>query len=182
MPIIFPFEAVCLRLIKRLDSWLSSGRTSFLRLWSNWLSKEETWQHGDYLLKGDVWHTHTRTDAHTLSKCQRSNELLIREYAPERRLALINFVAASCWGEQTERGRIGSPWRCFGCDQRGAMLSRLSSAAVFARVKSSSNHHQLEPDADEVVYIHWLRRCVEVLCTIKLNRNSSFQSSMTTIF
>lgn len=34
------------------------------------------------------------TQTHIL-KCQRGNELLIREYAPERSLALINFVPAS---------------------------------------------------------------------------------------
>lgn len=62
------------------------------------------------------------------------------------------------------------------------VLRESSSWGLVPRVYGELNRHQLEPDADEVVYIHWLRRCVEVLCTIKLNRNSSFQSSMTTIF
>lgn len=38
---------------------------------------------------------HTYTHAEQIRKCQRANELLTREYAPESRPDLINFVPAS---------------------------------------------------------------------------------------
>lgn len=49
-------------------------------------------------------HIHMHTHRQQLSKCQRSNELLIREYAPERSPALINFVPAS--DEESRRNLV----------------------------------------------------------------------------
>lgn len=51
-------------------------------------------------------HTHTHARLHThahMRRCQRGNELLIREYAPERSSALINFVPAS---DKERRGNV----------------------------------------------------------------------------
>lgn len=50
--------------------------------------------------------THPRKQGHVhthILKCQRGNELLIREYAPERSPALINFVPAS---DKMRRGNM----------------------------------------------------------------------------
>lgn len=46
--------------------------------------------------------TRLHTHAH-MRRCQRGNELLIREYAPERSSALINFVPAS---DKERRGNV----------------------------------------------------------------------------
>lgn len=42
-----------------------------------------------------------------MRRCQRGNELLIREYAPERSSALINFVPASDKERRGKRGQFG---------------------------------------------------------------------------
>lgn len=48
--------------------------------------------------------THKQGHMHThILKCQRGNELLIREYAPERNPALITFVPAS---DKESRGKM----------------------------------------------------------------------------
>lgn len=57
-------------------------------------------------MKRCLTHINTNKDVCTqthMLKCQRGNELLIREYAPERSLALINFVPAS---DKERRGNM----------------------------------------------------------------------------